>query len=110
MRDRPFPSHEAGARVVAVLPRSTTSEAMMNTLRSKDGTTIAFDRSGDGPAVIVVSGALSTRSTEASVAAQLAGRLSVITYDRRGRGDSSDGATYAVAREVEELEALIEQA
>jgi pimeloyl-ACP methyl ester carboxylesterase len=83
---------------------------MMNTLRSKDGTTIAFDRSGDGPAVIVVSGALSTRSTEASVAAQLAGGFSVITYDRRGRGDSSDGATYAVAREVEDLEALIEEA
>jgi pimeloyl-ACP methyl ester carboxylesterase len=74
---------------------------------SKDGTTIAFDRSGDGPPIILVGGALADRSAAAQLSAQLAPHLTVIAYDRRGRGDSGDTAPYAVEREVEDIEALI---
>lgn len=74
---------------------------------SKDGTTIAFDRSGEGPSLVLVGGALADRSAAAQLAAQLAPHFTVIAYDRRGRGDSGDTAPYAVEREVEDIEALI---
>lgn len=80
-----------------------------NTVTSKDGTRIAFDRSGDGPALILVGGALSDRSGWA-VAELLAPRFTVVAYDRRGRGDSEDTAPYAVEREIEDLEAVIDEA
>ena len=82
----------------------------MTTLTSADGTTIAFDRTGDGPPVILVGGALSNRFADAQLAELLAPQFTVITYDRRGRGDSGDGAAYAVDCEIEDLQALIEQA
>lgn len=75
---------------------------------SRDGTPIAYGRTGQGPAVVLVSGAMSTGATVAPLAAQLSDRFSVIVYDRRGRGDSGDTQPYAVAREVEDLAALIE--
>ena len=74
---------------------------------SEDGTTIAFDRSGDGPSIVLVGGALADRSAAAQLAAQLAPHFTVIAYDRRGRGDSGDTAPYAVEREVEDIEGLI---
>jgi pimeloyl-ACP methyl ester carboxylesterase len=77
---------------------------------SRDGTAIAFDQVGKGPAVILVGGALSDRSAGGPLAALLAPRFSVFSYDRRGRGDSGDTAPYAVEREVEDIEALIEEA
>jgi pimeloyl-ACP methyl ester carboxylesterase len=77
---------------------------------SKDGTTIAFERSGDGPTVILVAGALSDRSSGVRLAALLAPHFSVINYDRRGRGGSGDTQPYAVQREVEDIEALIDAA
>lgn len=82
----------------------------MQTVTSRDGTTIAFDRSGDGPPVILVGGALQYREFDArtaDLAARLADRFTVLNYDRRGRGDSGDTEPYAVEREVEDLEALI---
>ena len=82
----------------------------METVRSKDGTTIAFDRVGRGPLVIVVGGALSDRSAGAPLAGLLSEGFTVITFDRRGRGDSGDAARYAVEREVEDLGALIVKA
>ena len=82
----------------------------MDKVRSKDGTTIAFDRSGEGPPIILVVGAFNDRATGAPLAAALQERFTVINYDRRGRGDSGDTAPYAVEREVEDLEALIEEA
>ncbi|MEU6070854.1 MULTISPECIES: alpha/beta fold hydrolase [Streptomyces] len=75
---------------------------------SRDGTRIAYERSGHGPAVVLVSGAMSTGATVAPLAARLAGRCTVVPYDRRGRGGSGDTEPYAVAREVEDLAALIE--
>jgi pimeloyl-ACP methyl ester carboxylesterase len=77
---------------------------------SSDGTTIAYDQFGEGPPLILVDGALCVRGSKAELAAQLAPHYTVYIYDRRGRGDSGDTQPYAVAREVEDLEALMEQA
>jgi pimeloyl-ACP methyl ester carboxylesterase len=77
---------------------------------SRDGTPIAYERTGQGPAVILVSGAMSTGGTVAPLAVPLSERFDVLVYDRRGRGGSGDTAPYAVAREVEDLAALIEAA
>jgi pimeloyl-ACP methyl ester carboxylesterase len=84
----------------------------METVRSRDGTTIAFDRLGDGPAVILVGGAFSYRHFPKmrELAELLASRFSVVNYDRRGRGDSGDAAAYDVRREIEDLHALIDAA
>jgi pimeloyl-ACP methyl ester carboxylesterase len=79
-------------------------------VRSKDGTEIAYDRTGDGPALVVVGGAWNDRMTAAPLAQQLASEFSVYTYDRRGRGDSGFTEPYAVEREIEDLEAVIEAA
>ncbi|MFE7932561.1 alpha/beta fold hydrolase [Streptomyces sp. NPDC057456] len=77
---------------------------------SRDGTELAYARAGEGPAVILVSGAMSTGGTMAPLAGLLADRFTVLRYDRRGRGESGDTAPYAVAREVEDLAALIDAA
>ena len=77
---------------------------------SRDGTPIAYTSSGQGPAVILVSGAMSTGAAMVPLAGLLSARFTVVGYDRRGRGESGDTAPYAVAREVEDLAALIEVA
>ena len=82
----------------------------MRKVISKDGTPIAFDRSGEGPALILVAGASNVRLDQALLAAALAPHFTVFAYDRRGRGDSGDTAPYAVEREVEDIEALINEA
>jgi pimeloyl-ACP methyl ester carboxylesterase len=87
-------------------------ETMMTTLKSKDGTTIAFDKQGDGPALILVNGAMSTRSdgSNPELARLLTQHFTVYAYDRRGRGDSGDTKPYAVGREIEDIDALIDKA
>jgi pimeloyl-ACP methyl ester carboxylesterase len=84
----------------------------MYTLRSPDGTSIAFDKTGQGPPLIMVDGALCSRAIGPgrSLAPNLAERFTVYTYDRRGRGESSDTPPYAVEREIEDLNALIAEA
>lgn len=82
----------------------------MRTVTSKDGVRIAFDQSGQGPALILVNGASATRVDGAPLAAVLAHDFTVFAYDRRARGDSGDMRPYAVEREVEDLEALIDEA
>lgn len=85
---------------------TTTSTA---TVVSADGTRIAYDRQGDGPALIIVPAALSTRSSDhhaRGLMDQLADRFAVYFYDRRGRGDSTDTAPYAVEREIEDVAAV----
>ncbi|MET9502426.1 alpha/beta hydrolase [Streptomyces sp. NPDC006622] len=77
---------------------------------SRDGTSLAYARAGQGPAVILVSGAMSTGGTVAPLAGLLAQHHTTLWYDRRGRGESGDTAPYAVEREVEDLAALIEAA
>lgn len=78
----------------------------MDKTLSRDGTSIAYRRRGEGPPVILVGGALSTAETEAPLAALLAPRFTVVTYDRRGRGSSGDNARYAIRREIEDLAAV----
>lgn len=75
---------------------------------SRDGTSLAYRRTGAGPAVILVSGAMSTGATVAPFGGPLADRFTVVSYDRRGRGGSGDTRPYDVAREVEDLAALVE--
>ncbi|HEX5809706.1 MAG TPA: alpha/beta hydrolase [Anaerolineales bacterium] len=83
----------------------------MKTVTSKDGTTIAYDQYGQGPAVILVGGALQYRAFGqglGQLADRLAEHFTVIHYDRRGRGDSTDTKTYELNREIEDLDALID--
>jgi pimeloyl-ACP methyl ester carboxylesterase len=82
----------------------------MRKVISKDGTPIAFDQSGQGPVIILVAGATATRLAEASLAASLAPHFTVFAYDRRGRGESGDTTPYAVEREVEDIDALLNEA
>jgi len=82
----------------------------VHTTTAKDGTTIAYDRTGTGPALVYVGGALLVRGAGAAVAEQLAPRFTVHSYDRRGRGDSTDTAPYAVEREIEDLASVIDAA
>jgi pimeloyl-ACP methyl ester carboxylesterase len=85
----------------------------MHTVTSKDGTTIAFDRVGSGPAVILVNGAMAYRAFDLSMAhlAELLGQhFTAYNYDRRGRGASSDTQPFAKEREIEDLKALVEDA
>jgi pimeloyl-ACP methyl ester carboxylesterase len=82
----------------------------METVTSKDGTKIAFDRMGDGPPVILVCGQSTDRSSNTPLAALLAPDFTVLNYDRRGRGDSGDTRPYAVQREVDDIDALIGEA
>ncbi len=87
----------------------------MRTVTSKDGTTIAFDQSGKGPALILVGGAFEQRAMDSETAQLaafplLAQHFTVFHYDRRGRGDSTDTQPYAVEREIEDIEALIDAA
>jgi len=85
----------------------------MDTVQSADGTRIAFDQVGQGPALILVSGATQYRAIDrglAQLAALLAPRFAVIHHDRRGRGDSGDTQPFAVEREIEDIESLIDRA
>ena len=82
----------------------------METTRSNDGTTIAFDRLGAGPPLVLVGGASTTRGVHAQLAELLAPDFTVLNYDRRGRGDSGDTPPYAVRREIEDLAAMIAEA
>ncbi|MCX4577672.1 alpha/beta fold hydrolase [Streptomyces sp. NBC_01571] len=76
---------------------------------SRDGTPLAYECHGDGPAVVLVGGALCTGATLEPLARALSDRFGAVTYDRRGRGASGDTASsWTVAREVEDIAALIE--
>ena len=82
----------------------------MQTVTSKDGSRIAYDRYGEGPTVILVGGALGYRKFKKmeELAKLLAERCTVINYDRRGRGDSTEVKPFALEREIEDIQALIE--
>jgi pimeloyl-ACP methyl ester carboxylesterase len=84
----------------------------MKTVQSKDGTTLAYDVYGSGPALIYITGASCFRSFMPIVqdAKAFAKDFTVYNYDRRGRGDSTDTQPYAIEREVEDIEALIDAA
>ena len=80
----------------------------MPKVTSHDGTIIAYDKKGQGPILILVLGALNKRGSGKKLAQLLADKFTVISYDRRGRGDSTDTLPYSTSKEVEDLEALID--
>jgi pimeloyl-ACP methyl ester carboxylesterase len=82
----------------------------MQTVASADGTTLAYDRCGHGPAVILVAGALGYRSFKDArqTAAALSEHCTAINYDRRGRGDSGPAGTVSLEHEIEDIAALID--
>jgi len=84
----------------------------MSVVRSADGTPIAYERSGSGPALVFVDGALCSRAfgPAPKLAALLSKRFTFYAYDRRGRGESGDTPPYSREREVEDLAALIREA
>jgi uncharacterized protein YdhG (YjbR/CyaY superfamily)/pimeloyl-ACP methyl ester carboxylesterase len=86
--------------------------AEMKHVQSADGTTIAFDYRGQGPALILVDGALGYRALGfvEPLATALSPYFRVLTYDRRGRGESTDTQPFALEREIEDIEALINEA
>jgi pimeloyl-ACP methyl ester carboxylesterase len=77
---------------------------------SKDGTRIAYDKTGQGPALILVAGAFQDRMAMGVYANPLSVHFTVYNYDRRGRGESSDTQPYAVEREIEDIDTLIQEA
>ncbi len=79
---------------------------MFQTVQSADGTTIAYEQAGTGPVLILVGGALNNRHSAGGLVPLLAESFTVFSYDRRGRGDSTNTLPYAVEREVEDLRAL----
>src|SRR5918994_5903089 len=91
-------------------PKKREEREPMNRVQSKDGTSIAFDRSGEGQAIVMVGGGSVDRMANAPLAALLNEHFTVFNYDRRGRGDSGDTAPYAVEREIEDIDALISEA
>src|SRR5687768_1971164 len=95
-------------------PKQGSMETRLNdevtktsTIISKDGTTIAYEKTGRGPSIILVNGALAHRKLygESDLAIMLAKKFTVFFYDRRGRGESTDTKPYAVEREIEDIEA-----
>jgi len=79
------------------------------TTTSADGTTIAYQASGDGPTIVLVGGATQRKEDWADLLDALSGAgFTAVTYDRRGRGDSGDTTPYAVEREIEDLAAVID--
>lgn len=80
----------------------------MKTVQSRDGTAIAFVRSGSGPSLILIAGALSDHTTAAAFSPHLESHFTVYNYDRRGRGESGNTQPYAVEREVEDITALVD--
>jgi predicted ATPase/DNA-binding SARP family transcriptional activator len=89
--------------------RVAASPSPARTVTSRDGTPIAFRRWGHGPPLILLGGPLHSLETFVPLAQRLAPRFGVVAYDRRGRGGSGDTPPFAVAREVEDLAAVVER-
>ena len=81
---------------------------MRRFVTSRDGTRIAYETAGQGQAALIVLGALNARKSGTKLAKLLASKFTAVSYDRRGRGDSSDSASYSPEREVQDLAALID--
>lgn len=82
----------------------------MEKVQSADGSVIAFERSGEGPALVLASGAFNDRTSTRPLAGALGSQFTVYAFDRRGRGDSGQASAYAIEREVEDLAAVLDAA
>jgi pimeloyl-ACP methyl ester carboxylesterase len=80
----------------------------IETVRSKDGTTIAYERRGHGPPLVMVHGSTVNRTRWGGVVSRLAAHFSLLMVDRRGRGESGDGPIYSIEREFEDVVAVLE--
>lgn len=80
---------------------------IMPKVKSKDGTEIKYDKRGSGPVLVLVLGALNKRGSGKKLSQLLTDKFTVISYDRRGRGDSGDTQPYSVDKEVEDIDCLI---
>lgn len=92
---------------------SATGDRPLHTATSRDGTTIAFERIGGGPPLILVGGifeqrAMDSETAQLAASPLLAEHFTVVHYDRRGRGQSTDTPPYALQREIEDIAALID--
>src|ERR1700716_135795 len=83
---------------------------MSHQVKSKDGTAIAYDKSGHAPAAVIVGGVVGDRSQQAPVAELLAKDFTVFNFDRRAHGESGNTEPYAVEREIEDIDAVIGEA
>mgnify|MGYP000928273704 CR=1 FL=1 len=83
----------------------------MRSIRSKDGTNIAFEITGQGPALILITGALnySKFGVVGDLVPLLSDKFTVINYDRRGRGQSQSYSPWSIAKEIEDIDALIDK-
>ncbi|MGQ0717851.1 MAG: alpha/beta fold hydrolase [Pseudonocardiales bacterium] len=81
---------------------------VLHKVRSKDGTSIAYEKFGAGQPFVLVHGGISDRTYWAPVVPALAQRCTVLTVDRRGRGASGDAASYAIDREFEDVAAVVD--
>lgn len=91
------------------MPKKNASpDRSLHQVTSADGTEISYERSGQGPTVILVAQALSDLRDNRRLAAVLADTHTVVNYDRRGRGNSGDAGAWKAAREIEDIEALID--
>ncbi len=103
----------AGIRFVLSWMLSTggaPAGAIQKVIQSKDGTRIGYEQAGAGPVLILVPAALVDRQGTRPLATQLASSFTVINYNRRGRGMSSNVEPYTVEREIEDIEALVSAA
>ncbi|MFI0450330.1 alpha/beta fold hydrolase [Actinomadura sp. 6N118] len=82
----------------------------MHKVVSRDGTTIAFERAGDGPPIVLLNGAFRDHTIFDALVPELTPHCTTYVYDRRGRGESGDAPAYSVEREIEDLEAVISEA
>src|SRR5688572_22293110 len=88
-----------------------SKQSIMPTIASKDSSTIAYEKAGEGPNLILVNGALSFRKSRGvkELVDRLAEDFTVISYDRRGRGESGDAKSYEVENEIQDIEAIIDE-
>ncbi|MFI9808901.1 alpha/beta fold hydrolase [Streptomyces sp. NPDC052301] len=82
----------------------------MRKVVSRDGTTIAYEQAGEGPPIVLLNGSFRDHTIFDALVPELSPHLTTFVYDRRGRGESGDSPEYAVQREIEDLEAVIEAA
>ncbi|MFF1765531.1 alpha/beta fold hydrolase [Streptomyces sp. NPDC058249] len=82
----------------------------MRKVVSRDGTTIAYEKAGEGPPIVLLNGSFRDHTIFDPLVPELAPHCTTYVYDRRGRGESGDSPEYAVQREIEDLEAVIQEA
>ncbi|GAB3258938.1 alpha/beta fold hydrolase [Kineosporia babensis] len=82
----------------------------MRKVVSRDGTTIAYDAIGEGPPIVLLNGSFRDHTIFDALVPEIAPHCTVYVYDRRGRGESGDAPTYTVDREIEDLQAVIDEA